>query len=161
MQMEDAVGKRLACGAVAGLLGTFVLQALKGGTEKIVPGTEPPLRQDPGKFMVQQAEKALPAQTSIPSNAESALGQVLGAGYGMSFGTAYAALGRSQRGTLLDGLGLGVISWAAGYLGWLPATGLMSPVWKHDARQALTPIAEHLAYGLTTVAVYHWLRSGS
>jgi hypothetical protein len=33
---------------------------------------------------------------------------------------------------LLDGALLDIASWAAGYLGWLPALGLMPPVWRQD-----------------------------
>jgi hypothetical protein len=48
---------------------------------------------------------------------------------------------------------------AAGYLGWLPALGLMPPVWEQEAPQAVVPAAEHLVYGVVTVAAYNWLRA--
>jgi hypothetical protein len=59
---------------------------------------------------------------------------------------------------LADGVILGVATWATGYLGWLPAAGLMPPVWQQTAPQAIAPIAEHALYGITTVATYGWLR---
>jgi hypothetical protein len=59
---------------------------------------------------------------------------------------------------LLDGLILGASAWAAGYLGWLPAMGLMRPVWRQNAPQAFAPAAEHAVYGMVTVAAYDWLQ---
>ena len=53
---------------------------------------------------------------------------------------------------------LGVACWAAGYMGWLPALGLIPPVWQQEAPQAVAPVAEHVAYGMATVAAYDWLR---
>jgi hypothetical protein len=53
---------------------------------------------------------------------------------------------------------LGAIAWAAGYLGRLPALGLMRPVWEQDAPEALAPAAEHVVYGVVTVAAYNRLR---
>ncbi|HEX5443941.1 MAG TPA: hypothetical protein VFW87_08945 [Pirellulales bacterium] len=53
-----------------------------------------------------------------------------------------------------DGLVLGMAAWTAGYLGWLPALGLMRPVWKQNLPQALAPVAEHAVYGVVTDAVY-------
>src|SRR5581483_2199165 len=34
-------------------------------------------------------------------------------------------------------------SWAVGFLGWLPATGLMPPVSRHEPQQVAASIAEH------------------
>jgi hypothetical protein len=58
----------------------------------------------------------------------------------------------------VHGIILGRANWATGYLGWLPASGLMRPIWKQKAPQAIAPIAEHTLYGMVTVAVYDWLR---
>jgi hypothetical protein len=58
---------------------------------------------------------------------------------------------------LLDGAVLGGVCWAVGYAGWLPALGLMPPVWRQRAPQVVAPAAEHFAYGMATVAAYNWL----
>ncbi len=154
---EHHTTARLALGALAGLLGTLVLQSSRSAAQKLWPKADAPIKQDPGKFMVHQAEKVvnLPGPT-----AEAAVSQVLGLGYGMSFGTFYASLHpRNTRPepTLRDGMVLGLVTWAAGYLGWLPATGLMSPVWKHRPKQFWPPLAEHAIYGIVTAASYQWL----
>src|SRR4051794_25310306 len=43
--------------------------------------------------------------------------------------------------------GLGV--WTASYLGWIPATGLMSPATRHPARRNALMIAAHVVWGAT------------
>lgn len=152
--------ERIALGAAGGFAGTLVLQALVGASQKWLPSAAPPLREHPGKFMVERAEEVLPERVRgrIPEAAETAAAQALGVGYGLAFGGLYAALRPRGGSPLLDGLILGTTAWAAGYLGWLPATGLMRPVWRQNALQALAPAAEHAVYGMVTVAAYDWLR---
>jgi hypothetical protein len=152
--------ERLALGFVGGLAGTMAIQALLGATQKWAPAAMPPMRDEPGHFMVEQAERLLPtrARGQIPAAVESGAGKLLGMGYGLTFGTLYAAVRPRGGSPLADGLLLGLVCWAAGYLGWLPAVGLMPPVWRQKAPQALAPVADHLAYGVATVAAYNWLR---
>jgi len=79
-------------------------------------------------------------------------------GYGAAIGAAYATA-RPKGGSLLfDGVALGVAAWAAGYLGWLPATGLTPPVWKQNKAQAIAPPIRHALFGMVTVGVYDLLR---
>lgn len=155
--------KRIALGAAGGFAGTLALQALLTASQKWLPSTAPPLCQDPGEFMVEKAEEILPGQVRdrIPEAAETAASQTLAVGYGLTFGALYAALRPRGGSPLLDGLVLGTTAWAAGYLGWLPASGLTRPVWKQGAAQAIAPAAEHVVYGVVTVAAYDWLREHS
>lgn len=152
--------QRIALGAAGGFAGTLALQTLLGASPKLLPSAAPPLRQHPGEFMVEKAEEALPerARNRIPEAAETVAAQALGVGYGLTFGALYAALRPRGGSPLLDGLMLGAAAWAAGYLGWLPALGLMPPVWKQNVPQALAPAAEHAVYGMVTVAAYDWLQ---
>lgn len=152
--------KRIALGAAGGFAGTLALQALLSASQKWLPSAAPPLRQHPGEFMVEKAEETLPERVRdhIPDVAEKAVAQALGVGYGLAFGALYAALRPRGGSPLLGGLMLGAAAWAAGYLGWLPALGLMRPVWKQNAPQALAPAAEHAVYGMVTVAAYDWLQ---
>lgn len=152
--------EQIALGAAGGFAGTLALQALLGASQKWLPTAAPPLRQHPGEFMVEQAEQALPerVRARIPRIAETAAAQVLGVGYGLAFGALYALVRPRGGSPLLDGALLGATAWAAGYLGWLPALGLMRPVWQQDAPQALAPAAEHVVYGVVTVAAYNGLR---
>lgn len=151
---------RLALGAAGGLAGTFALQALMTATGKAAPQTTPPIRQDPGEFMVERAESLLPDKASeqIPEAVETAAAGALAVGYGLTFGSLYGAIKPEGGDALIDGSILGAACWAAGYAGWLPALGLMPPVWRQKAPQAITPFVEHLAYGIVTVAAYNWMR---
>ena len=152
--------KRVALGAAGGFVGTLVIQGLLTASQKWYPRAVPPLRQDPGEFMVEKAEEALPGRVRehIPHAVETAGARVLALGYGLTFGGLYGAVRPRDGSPLMDGLALGVVTWAAGYLGWLPAVGLMPPVWRQERPQALAPVAEHVAYGVTAVAAYDWLR---
>ena len=74
--------------------------------------------------------------------------------YGATFGAAYAAARHKSKHPVLEGTLLGVGVWAVGYLGWLPAAGLIKPVWKEDPKRTLAEVARHAAYGVATAAVF-------
>jgi hypothetical protein len=134
--------------------------SLLTASQKWLPNTVPPLRQDPGEFMAKTGKEALPdsVHRRIPQVVEMGAARTLAVGYGLTFGGLYTLL-RPQGGSpFVDGVILGIANWATGYLGWLPALGLMPPVWQQNAPQAITPIAEHALYGIITVAMYDWLR---
>ncbi len=76
----------------------------------------------------------------------------------MTLALGYALTRSTTARRSLEGLLFGLAAWAIGYLGWLPATRLMPPVWKHKPRQIVAPLAEHAVYGLATVAGFNWLR---
>lgn len=159
--MDDRLDsvKRMAFGAAGGLAGTLILQALLAVRHKWLPSTAPPFRQEPGQFMVETAEEMLPAQVGrrIPDTVEIVAAQALGAGYGLAFGILYSSLCPRGGSAWRDGLVLGTVTWAAGYLGWLPTSGVMRPIWEQRPAQVILPIAEHVVYGVTTVAAYDWL----
>ena len=119
----------------------------------------PPLRQDPSEFMIQQVEEHLvPARRRrIPPLVEKAATQSLALGYGATFGALYAASRPQVQSLLGDGVALGVATWAAGYVGWLPAAGLMPPITRHTGEQILGAIAGHIMFGITTVGLYRFL----
>lgn len=153
------IGARLAGGAAAGAVATVVLQPLRTATAKRYPASKPPIRQEPGEFMVEQAERALPrrVQTQIPKRAEEMAAKSLALGYGMTFGAAYALVRRNPGNVLLDGAALGIVTWAAGYAGWLPAMKLMPPVTQQRPQQIAAPILQHIVFGVVAVAVLRGL----
>jgi hypothetical protein len=147
---------QLAAGAAAGIAGTVVLQGLQMASKKLMPDTMPPLRGDPAKFMIEQVKRPLPenARQAISGKPSKAAEAALPLAYGMTFGAAYAALRRRGGSPLIEGVALGLLTWAAGYLGWLPATGLMPPVWRQSTKRAVAPALPHTLYGIATVAAY-------
>ena len=155
-----SLGTRLLAGVGAGLAGTMGIHGLRTATGKWLPETMPPMRQDPAEFMLERAESALPSelQKRVPESAQQTAGPLLHLGYGTTAALMYAALRRDDPSVLRDGLLVGLGVWAAGYLGWLPRTGLMSPITEQRPAQVFVPLLQHLAFGLTAAAVYAALR---
>ena len=159
MQAEH-ICKHLALGALAGGIGTIILQLLRAVDQKIIPEADAPMREAPGEFIVEKTEQLLPASTreKISKKAESVAAQSLGMAYGITFGSLYSAVRPHPRTTWLDGALFGLGTCAAGYLGWLPASGLMPPIWKHQPKQIARPLVEHTVYGIAAVSAYNWFR---
>lgn len=151
---------RAGFGAAAGLAGTFVIQGLLAASQKWAPQSLPPINQDPGEFMVEKAEERLPEKVrqKVPAPLEKAAAKSLALGYGTTFGALYAISRPETRNLLLEGSTLGLVTWAAGYLGWLPATGLMPPVTKQEPKQIVGAILSHILFGIVTVGLYRVLR---
>ncbi len=152
--------KQLALGAIAGLVGTLALQVLRLANQKWLPDTMPPIRQDPGAFMIETVKASLPAHTRphLPQAVEAGAAQTLALGYGLTFGALYATLRPQGGGPFLDGITLGLGTWAVGYAGWLPASGLMPPLWEQRPPQTMMPAVQHVLYGVATVTAYNWLQ---
>src|SRR5215216_6139442 len=151
--------EHVALGAAAGGAATFLLQGVRTSEQKLLPETMAPIREDPGEFMVEQAEELLPeeAREQVPVTLETVAAKSLALGYGMTAGALYGALRPRPGNLLVDGTALGLGVWAVGYLGWLPALGLMPPVQHQETQQVAGPIAQHIIFGLATVAAYQWL----
>jgi hypothetical protein len=161
MSIDSDWRQRIVLGAAGGFVGTLAIQALLTASQKWLPNTVSPIRQDPGEFMVETGKEALPTpvRQRIPQMVERGAARALAIGYGLTLGGLYALLRPQGSSLLVNGVILGIATWAAGYLGWLPALGLMPPVWQQKAPQAIAPIAEHALYGMATVATYDWLRA--
>lgn len=158
---NEELWKGLALGTAAGLIGTVVIQGSMMATRKWRPDLLPPTKEEPGKFMVEKVESTLPDRTAtrIPEGLEKISAKLLAFGYGATFGLLYGALDQKRKGIVLDGALLGIATWAVGYLGWLPAAGLMPPVWKQRAKKVLPNIGSHLVYGMTTTGIYSAVRN--
>lgn len=157
--MDEITAKRLTDGAAAGLIGTFLIQALLNASQKWAPQSLPPMRQDPGEFMLERVEQRLPdnLRQKIPGELEKAAAKSLGLGYGTTFGALFATSRPEVRNVLLEGSLLGLLTWAAGYLGWLPATGLMPSITKQEPQQIAGPVVSHVLFGIVTVGLYRLL----
>ncbi|MER9140462.1 DUF1440 domain-containing protein [Mesorhizobium sp. M0830] len=64
-------------------------------------------------------------------------------GFGAMTGAVFAILPRRRGSGTLFGLGV----WAASYLGWIPAAGILAPAWRHPAGRNLLMIAAHMVWG--------------
>jgi hypothetical protein len=157
---DNQLLKSVAAGAAAGFASTVAMQGLMAASKQVAPEVLPPIKQDPGEFMVEQAEKILAPETreEVPEIAEKATAITLAFGYGMTAGALYAALRSDAKNILVEGTVLGLSTWAAGYLGWLPALDLMPPLNKQNAKQIAGPVISHVIFGVATVAAYRWLK---
>jgi hypothetical protein len=138
---------RVALGTVCGAGATFLMQGMMQMSGKLMPDSVPPIKEDPGEFMLRKAKNALPRskREKIPEPADKAAAKMLHMGYGMTSGAIYG---------LINGALLGLGVWAAGYLGWLPATELMPPITEQEPKQIAVPIVEHALFGIAIVAAY-------
>jgi hypothetical protein len=57
---NDGLALRVVAGAAAGLAGTMVMYPIRTFSQERLPETVPPMREEPGQFMVDQAESMLP-----------------------------------------------------------------------------------------------------
>lgn len=174
-----------ARGALAGVAGTLVIDALMKAGQRVAPQASPPMREDPGKAVVEQVERA--TGMDLPAGVEKAgvvsahvgYGAFMGATFGLlhlaAAGAARSATGERGGATdtdrllapradedlgdvVVEGAALGLAVWAIGYLGWLPAVGLMPPVTRQRPAQVAAPILNHVVYGLVTAGAYHAMR---
>ncbi|HET7320893.1 MAG TPA: hypothetical protein VFI96_00185 [Longimicrobiaceae bacterium] len=152
---ELSTGERILTGAAAGLAGTLLMQQIRRLSQQLsVP--EPPMREEPGKYMVEHAESTLPgrAREKVPAAAERAAARSLALGYGTTFGLLYGSFRPTAGNWVTGGAALGLATWAAGYVGWLPALGLMPPLTEQEPAQVAVPVVEHVLFGLATAAAY-------
>ncbi len=152
--------ERLARGGAAGFTGTLALQGLRMASQRWFPTTMPPIKEDPGAFMVEQVEQSLPAamRERVPAIVETAASKSMAVGYGLTAGALYAALRPNSGHVVIEGVALGLGTWAVGYLGWLSRLGLMPPLREQGAVEVIAPAARHALFGVATVAAYRWLR---
>lgn len=158
--MRDSnIFDHLVRGAIAGFAGTLVLQVMRTASASVLPRTMPPIRQDPGEFMVERVEAALPGSVTshIPALVEAGAAKGVAAGYGITAGAVYGLLRPSGGDVLVDGLALGIGTWAAGYLGWFPALGLLPPIQEQNMSEAFGPVVRHALFGIAVVAAYQTL----
>jgi hypothetical protein len=141
----------LAAGLTGGLLGTRLMLSLMKRAGKIPPSLRPPApSQDPGDFMINQAEKL--AHRALPPRAHHAAAHSLQWAYGVFWPLVMGALAgklglRSPGKAVLAGAGLGAVVWAIGSVGWLPATGLTPPIQRQPIGGTLSNLMGHVAYG--------------
>ncbi len=157
-----------ARGLLAGAAGTLVMDTLlfsryrRGGGESSFPAWEfsssvtdwdgAPAPAIVGKRLIEGLfATELPARRAklVNNVTHWATGILAGAQYGLLAGSA-----RSLRVGYGVPFGVGVM--ATDYTV-LPAAGLYRPIWKYDRRTLAQDLSAHLAYGLSTAAVFRLL----
>ena len=154
--MRDGFVVHAAEGALGGALGTLLIKQTKALGRRIPEPWKPasPSR-DPADLVVTRVERARGRPFSIRTHDRFAGGLkwAYGITWGGLLGAAMTGLHvRSPRQTVLTGAAMGALVWAVGYAGWLPRTGLTSPITRQGTRRVLTSLAIHVAFGVAASA---------
>lgn len=81
--------------------------------------------------------------------------------YGVSAGAAFGALRRECAGRDAEaavGAALGILSWGAGWSGWLWILGVHGAPWQQRTPRVLLPVLDHAFFGAVWGLVYRVLR---
>ena len=90
----------------------------------------------------------------LPDSRAALVNNVTHWGYGIATGVPYALLaGSLPTPKIRYGAPFGAVVWATSYVV-LPVAGLYQPIWKYDARVLAKDLSAHLAYGLSTAAIF-------
>jgi uncharacterized membrane protein YagU involved in acid resistance len=132
---------RLLLGGIAGFVATLPMTA----TVRLIHRQLPPRERYPAppRELIDSASGAAGADLDD----ETARDITLAAHYlyGASAGAAVAAL--VPRPSVAVGAAAGAAVWAASYLGWIPAVGLLEPATGHPARRNAMMVGAHFVWG--------------
>lgn len=140
-------------GIAGGLLGSFAIGKLMEVQRRFPEELRgPEMSANPADVVLEKAEQVTGAR--VPEAKKPAAGHVLHYLYGTT-GPALlgiiarrAGINRSIGRTLAFGAGLGVLTWAIGYLGWLPAAGVVEPIERQGATHVASSVLGHAGYGV-------------
>lgn len=155
------VKKRIAAGALGGVGGTVVLTGLRRGLE--AAGL---MNLSAPDQVVARAEE-LGLVGNLSPKRRHALTLAAHFGYGIGAGALFGALRHEEETAIAEsdqarrfrgdsdgplteaavGAALGVLSWGAGWAGWLPVAGVHPAPWTQKTPRALLPVLDHAAYG--------------
>jgi hypothetical protein len=150
--MRDGFAAHTAEGVIGGFLGTLLIkQTMALGKRMPRELTPPTPSSDPADVVLSRLESLRGRRFSprMHQGLAQGLSWAYGIGWGGLLGLAVSGLHvRRARGTLLAGAGMGALSWAVGYLGWLPRAGLLPPVRRQGMGHVATALLTHVAYGV-------------
>ena len=129
--------ERAMLGALAGVVATMAMTAAMRRFHGTLPVDERyplPPREIIDSLETEEDEQRLRDRTLLAHF-----------GYGGLTGALFALLPAFRGGGILYGLAV----WAASYLGWIPAAGILKPVYRHPLHRNLVMIAAHVVWGLT------------
>jgi hypothetical protein len=141
----------LAEGALGGVAATWLLRQGLKRSNKLPEALQPPApRREPGDFVVSQAERLV---GKLPERVRGRVAGGLSWAYGVSGPVALALLARPlklerPRRALVAGALMGAAVFAAGYLGWMRAAGLIAPLKRHGLTRHAATLGNHVAYGM-------------
>jgi hypothetical protein len=129
---------RLLLGAIAGAVATLPMTATVRAIHRRLPKEER-YPATPRELIDSATGESLPDETARDVTLAAHYA------YGAATGALIAAL--APRPSMPAGAAAGTAIWAASYLGWIPAAGLLKPATQHPARRNGMMIAAHLVWG--------------
>jgi hypothetical protein len=146
--------------AAEGLLGGFAGTLLMNEAMKLAPRLPESLRppsptRHPGEYIVSRIERAF--GRTLPERVHRTLVERSAWPYGLVGPTAFAVAVprlvrlRTPTHAVVAGAALGLGVWAVGYLGWLPAAGLIAPIQRQRPTRVLSGVLSHAAYGIAAM----------
>jgi hypothetical protein len=137
-------------GLVGGLIGTLAVQQLVKWSGKLPQRFQPRYRRDPAEHLLAKAEAI--AGREFAGRTRERVKPLLSFTYGtvgpLLLGLAAGRVGRGRFGRVVGaGAIMGVLVWAAGYLGWLPASGIAEPIHRQPIGASAQTFAGHALYG--------------
>jgi hypothetical protein len=156
-------------GAVAGLAGTLVLTLAMQNAQRLMPrkdlGRTADAEADGGEQATSDPTEKLAAkvasgvfETELSPDVRHTLGMGIHWGYGAFWGMLYAVVQASLHlPTWLHSSILGLLVWAIGPMGLVPAMKLSNQATAKPVAQRLVSIALHQLYGWTAASTFHLL----
>ncbi|HEY8554621.1 MAG TPA: DUF6789 family protein [Burkholderiales bacterium] len=136
---------RLLAGAIAGAVASAAHTAAMLGARRLARRA----RREPVPPV--QVTAALAHRTGAHPRSAAGLriaAALLHFGYGAAAGVVYGALHpRPPARPVANGIGFGLLVWAASYLGWLPAAGLIRPATREPFPRNAMMLLAHVAWG--------------
>lgn len=149
MDLTENLTEDLAAGAFAGFVATMPMTAVMEWLHQRLPWYE--RYQLPPAQVAQRVIEQRLLRRHVDNPEHSALAIASHFAYGSTVGVAYAFLMRQVPvAPALKGSLFGLTVWAASYLGWLPAAGIMAPATQHPARRNALMIVAHIIWGSAT-----------
>jgi len=149
--------QKLLAGAIAGTVATVPMTVVM----KALQGAAPSARRQslPPRQITMELARRAGIAGELGAAGRDAATTVSHFGYGGSVGAFYPALAERLPGpTLVKGALFGIGVWAASYLGWLPAAGILRPATREPAGRNAMMIASHVVWGAALAAVSERLR---
>jgi|SRR5690554_4847492 len=153
---------RIAAGAVAGCLATLPMtQAMDFMYRKLPPDQRFPL---PPHGITTNLLRKLGREQAWSPDEIRRLSLVLHFGFGAYAGALYPLIRRppqSVAAEILEGAAYGVGVWAASYLGWVPASGLLGSARQQTRARVGLMVLAHLVWGPATAWLARQMESRS
>jgi uncharacterized membrane protein YagU involved in acid resistance len=148
--------KRVLIGSLAGLVATLPMTMIMEMLHRQLPPTERyPL---PPREITEKLAEEADVKDELSEPEQTGLTLVSHFAYGTAAGAAYVLTAdRLPLSPILRGPAFATALWAASYLGWLPALGILRPATEHPPRRNALMIAAHLVWGATAAAITNQL----